>query len=223
MLGTTISNEEGIEVSTIEHLMAALYGCGIDNVMVEVDGGEVPIMDGSALPFMRMLECAGTRVQAESRKFIEVLKEICVDDGDARIKIKPSKVFKATARIQFTQRPELSQEFTFSNFQSFKDQLARARTFGFKHMEEELKSIGLARGASLENVIVIDGKTILNKEGLRYKDEFVRHKLLDLIGDFYLAGYPIRGEIEAFKPGHSINNKVVRTLLQDTSAYRLCA
>jgi UDP-3-O-[3-hydroxymyristoyl] N-acetylglucosamine deacetylase len=223
MLGTTISNNEGVEVYTIEHLMAALYGYGIDNVTVEIDGPEVPIMDGSALPFIKMLECAGTRAQAAPRKFIEVLKEVCVEDGDAHIKIMPSQAFKATARIQFDQVPELSQEFTFSSCQSFKDELAKARTFGFKHMEAALKNKGLAQGASLENVIVIDGNTILNKEGLRYDDELVRHKLLDLLGDFYLAGHPIRGEVEAFKPGHTINNKVVRALLQDTSAYRLCA
>jgi UDP-3-O-[3-hydroxymyristoyl] N-acetylglucosamine deacetylase len=220
---TTLSNEVGIQVSTVEHLMAALYGAGIDNVTIEIDGPEVPIMDGSAFEFTTMLEYADVHEQDVPRQYIEITKELHIQEGGASITLLPSNAFKVTARIQFDKSLIGDQECTFSQEESFKDILARARTFGFKHLEDKLKSRGLARGASLENVVVLDGDIILNVGGLRYQDEFVRHKMLDLLGDFYLAGRPIKGQVQAFRPGHGINNKAIRTLLQDKSAYRLCA
>lgn len=219
-LGTTVHNEAGIEIATIEHLMAALYGCGIDNAIVEIDGPEIPAMDGSAWPFVRMLECAGATPQAAGRKYLQVLKEVFIQDGESSIKIAPKNSFKATAQISFPFKTIAFQECAFSNKQSFKTYLSKARTFGFKSDAERLKKAGLARGASLENVIVIDDDKIINQEKLRYNNEFARHKLLDLIGDFYLAGSPIMGEITAVKPGHTINNKALRALMQDQSAYR---
>jgi UDP-3-O-[3-hydroxymyristoyl] N-acetylglucosamine deacetylase len=220
-LGTTIKNCSGIEISTIEHLMAALWGCNIDNVVIEVDGPEIPAMDGSAEPFVFMIECAGFQIQDAPRKRLKILKEVCVkEEGGAMIKFVPNDHFCVDMKIQFDTKVISTQEFSFSEREkSFKHEIARARTFGFKHEEEALKSRGFAQGASLENVIVINNEKILNTDGLRYKDEFVRHKLLDLIGDFYLAGGPIQGTVRAFKTGHALNNRAIHTLIADSSSY----
>jgi UDP-3-O-[3-hydroxymyristoyl] N-acetylglucosamine deacetylase len=219
--GTTIKNSAGLEIATIEHLMAAFWGCKIDNVIVEVDGPEIPIMDGSSEPFVFMIECAGREPQEEPRKYLEVLKEIVVNDGEASIKISPKEYFHVDMKIKFNSLLIDVQEYSFSEREkSFKHAISRARTFGFKKEEEALKSAGLAKGASLDNVIVINDEKILNVDGLRYKDEFVRHKLLDLIGDLYLTGVPIKGSITAYKPGHKINNKAIHQLLSDETAYR---
>lgn len=219
-LGTTISNEAGIEVATIEHLMAAFYGCNIDNAIVEVDGPEIPIMDGSALPFVKMLECAGVNAQDAPRKYLEVLQEIRVEDKDSMIRIAPGKSFAVSVAVDFSHKAIAKQAYSFSNKKSFRNELAKARTFGFKHEGDALRKAGLARGASLENVIVVGPDKILNAEGLRYSDEFARHKLLDLVGDFYLAGSPIKGQVTAVKPGHSINHKAISALLMNQNSYR---
>jgi len=221
-LGTTIGNKDGVQVATIEHLMAALWGCRIDNVRIEVDGEEIPIMDGSAEPFVFMIECAGVKEQEKPRKYIEILKEMSIQDGDAKIVISPDSYFSIDMSIQFENNIISTQNYHFSEKdKSFKHDLSRARTFGFKHEADMLQKAGLAKGASLENVIVIEGDQVLNKDGLRYQNEFVRHKLLDLIGDFYLAGAPIRGHISTYKPGHTINNKLLHKMFSDKDAWRM--
>ena len=223
-LGTTIQNTDKVEIATIEHLMAALWGFNIDNIIIELDGPEIPIMDGSSEKFLFMLECAGTQTQDKPRKYIELLKEISIKDGDSVTKLYPSDHLSIEAEISFDNSLVPKQKYNFSSkTSSFKHEISRARTFGFEKDAEILKQHGFARGASLDNVIVISGDKILNKDGLRYKDEFVRHKLLDLIGDFYLAGAQINAHIETFKPGHTINNKVLHTILSDKTAWRIAA
>jgi UDP-3-O-[3-hydroxymyristoyl] N-acetylglucosamine deacetylase len=220
-LGTTIQNDNQVEVGTIEHLMAALWGAGIDNVIIELDESEVPIMDGSSERFMFMLDCAGIKVQDAPRKYIEILKEVSVQDGDARAVLRPSDHFEIDAEIKFDDALIKSQKYKFSHEGSFKSQISRARTFGFKEDADRLKQHGLAQGASLDNVIVVSGNKILNKGGLRYSDEFVRHKVLDVIGDYYLAGSRLKASVQVFKPGHKINNKVLHALFEDLSAWRI--
>ncbi len=221
-LGTTIQNEDKVEVATIEHLMAALWGCGIDNVMIEIDGDEIPIMDGSSEPFIFMIECAGTVEQSAHRQYIKILKELVIKDGEAKTVVTPSDKFDVDIAIQFDNKAIASQHYSFSDHDnSFKYNIARARTFGFEHEGDLLKKLGLAKGASLDNAVVLRGEKILNAEGLRYEDEFVRHKLLDLIGDLYLAGHPFKCHIESFRPGHTINNKVLHTIFSDNSAWQL--
>ena len=220
-LGTTLKNEAGVEVATIEHLMASLWGCRIDNIIIEIDGRETPIMDGSSEPFIFVLECAGIQEQSQPRKFIEVLKEVSIQDKDSFAKIIPSSEFSVDMEIEFTNPAIAKQKMLFKEKdKSFKNDISRARTFGFEHEGEALKKMGLAQGASLENVVVISGDQILNKEGLRYTNEFVSHKMLDFIGDCYLAGGPILGHVETYKPGHCINNKLLHQLLSDNTAWR---
>lgn len=221
-LGTTLSNEQGTIIATVEHLMAALWGCGIDNALVEVDGPEIPIMDGSSEPFVFLAECAGIKDQEEDRKVIKVLKQVEVRDGDKCAIVKPSDDFAIDLEIDFNSKAISNQKWVYSSSQvSFKTDLCRARTFGFEHEVEYMRSQGLARGGSLENAIVISGDKILNKEGLRYNNEFVRHKLLDCIGDFYLAGNRIQGNFIAYKSGHGLNNKLLHKLFEDKSAYEI--
>jgi UDP-3-O-[3-hydroxymyristoyl] N-acetylglucosamine deacetylase len=221
-LGTTLSNEQGTIIATVEHLMAALWGCGIDNALIEVDGPEIPIMDGSSEPFVFLAECAGIKDQEEDRKVIKVLKQVEVRDGDKFAIVKPSDDFAIDLEIDFNSKAISNQKWVYSSSQvSFKTDLCRARTFGFEHEVEYMRSQGLARGGSLENAIVISGDKILNKEGLRYNNEFVRHKLLDCIGDFYLAGNRIQGNFTAYKSGHGLNNKLLHKLFEDKSAYEI--
>jgi len=221
-LNTEISNDAGVAVSTIEHLMAAFAALDIDNVVVEIDGPEVPIMDGSALPFVQLLDRAGRRPQDQPRRFIEILKPVEVEDGGKYAALTPADEFELGFEIAFPsaaigrQRVELTVTET-----SFRKELAAARTFGFLHEVEALRAAGLARGGSLENVIVIDGDRILNPEGLRFADEFVRHKALDAIGDLYVLGAPVLGRFEGRYAGHAVNNKLVRALCANRSAWRL--
>lgn len=221
-LGTTISNIEGTEVTIIEHLMAALWGCKIDNAIIEVDGPEIPIMDGSSESFVFLVECAGVKLQSVKRKCIEILETISIKDGDSTIELSPSQYLSIETGIEFQDKIISTQKFTFSEKnKSFKHDLSRARTFGYQHEAEMLKKMGLAKGASLENAIVIGNDKVLNKDGLRYKDEFVRHKMLDLIGDFYLAGMPIKAHVKSYKPGHTVNNKMLRKLFANPQTYRI--
>ncbi len=221
-LGTTICNEDGVEVSTIEHLMAAFWGCGIDNVIVEIDAAEIPIMDGSSCDFVFLIECAKIVTQEKPRRFIEILKPISTQEKDAFINVTPHHEFSINMVIDFDHKVIQKQERNFiAKDLSFKMDLSRARTFGFVKDVEKLQSIGLARGGSLKNAIVIDEDKVLNEEGLRYEDEFVRHKLLDSIGDLYLAGAQICGKFEGFKTGHGLNNKILRTIFADHSAWRM--
>lgn len=221
-LGTTLSNDQGTIIATVEHLMAALWGCGIDNALIEVDGPEIPIMDGSSEPFVFLAECAGIKDQEADRKVIKVLKQVEVRDGDKFAIVKPADDFVIDLEIDFNSKAISNQKWVYSSSQvSFKTDLCRARTFGFEHEVEYMRSQGLARGGSLENAIVISGDKILNKEGLRYNNEFVRHKLLDCIGDFYLAGNRIQGNFTAYKSGHGLNNKLLHKLFEDKSAYEI--
>ncbi len=221
-LGTTVANDNGTMISTVEHLMAALWGCGIDNAVVDVDAVEIPIMDGSSEPFVFLIECAGVKEQEQDRKIIKVIKQVEVRDGDKFAIVKPADDFSIDLEIDFNSKAIAKQKWTYSSAEvSFKTDLCRARTFGFDHEVEYLRSQGLARGGSLENAIVISGDKVLNKEGLRYSDEFVRHKLLDCIGDFYLAGNRIQGNFVAYKSGHGLNNKLLHKLLEDSSAYKI--
>jgi len=212
-LCTVISNEYGVKVGTIEHVMAALWAAEVDNVIVEVDGPEVPIMDGSSAPFLFLMQCAGVQEQDTLRSSLKVTESFTVVDGDKKIEFHPSETLKIDFEIDFDSKAIGKQTFQFDgNPAAFRHDLARARTFGFAQEVEWMRQNGLARGGSLENAVVVDGDTILNPEGLRYTHEFVRHKILDLIGDFYLAGAPIVAHIKATKAGHDLNNKAVHAL-----------
>lgn len=220
-LCTVIANKHHVTISTIEHVMAAMWGCGVDNCIVEVDAAEVPIMDGSSEPFVFLLECAGVEEQEAPRKVIEVLKTVEVKDGDSRATIYPSDLFEVSLEIDFGDKVISKQQSHFSTeCTSFKNDVCRARTFGFEHEVEAMRSAGLARGGSLENAIVVGKEKVLNNTGLRYENEFVRHKILDCIGDMYLAGHYIRGHIEGYKSGHAMNNKLLHALFADKSAWR---
>ena len=220
-LGTVIGNAAGVTVATIEHLMAALVMLGIDNAAVELDGPEMPIMDGSSLPFITILDRAGLRMQDAPRRFIEILEAVEVVDGDKRAALKPAEGFEVAFEISFPspvigrQRVDLAMDG-----QAFRDELADCRTFGFLHEVEHLRSLGLARGGSLENCVVIEGDRVLNPEGLRRPDEFVRHKALDAIGDLYVLGAPILGRFEAELAGHAVNNLLVRAVAANPQAWR---
>jgi UDP-3-O-[3-hydroxymyristoyl] N-acetylglucosamine deacetylase len=221
-LCTVIGNEAGVTVATIEHLMAALCALDIDNAVIELDGAEVPIMDGSALPFVQLLDRAGRRRQEAERRQIEILDTIEVVDGDKVSRLSPADRFEVAFEIDFDtpligrQRVDLAVDE-----ESFREELADCRTFGFLNEVQALREAGLARGGSLENAVVIDGDRVLNPEGLRRKDEFVRHKALDAVGDLYVLGAPILGRFEGVKGGHAQNNRLVRALLDQPEAWRL--
>lgn len=221
-LGTTISNDEGTMVSTIEHLMAALWGCGVDNAIVELDGPEVPIMDGSSEPFVFLIECAGIKQQEAPRKVIRIIKPMEIHDGQKHVIATPADDFSVSLEIDFSSKAIARQKCTFSSKDiSFKTDLCRARTFGFEHEVTQLQQMGLARGGSLENAIVVSGDKVLNKEGLRYANEFVRHKVLDCIGDFYLTGCRLLGNFSGYRSGHDLNNRLLRSIFADKSAWEV--
>lgn len=220
-LGTVIENAAGVSVSTIEHLMAALVMLGVDNAVVELDGPEMPIMDGSSLPFVQILDRAGRRQQDALRAYIEILEPIEFVDGDKRASLTPSDHFEVAFEIRFPSAAIGRQAVDLAmDEQAFRDELADCRTFGFLHEVEYLRSIGLARGGSMENAVVIEGDRILNPEGLRRPDEFVRHKALDAIGDLYVLGAPILGRFEGVLAGHGLNNQLVRALLAAPQSWR---
>ncbi|MBA4012122.1 MAG: UDP-3-O-[3-hydroxymyristoyl] N-acetylglucosamine deacetylase [Phenylobacterium sp.] len=220
-LGTVIENAAGVSVSTIEHLMAALVMLGVDNAIVELDGPEMPIMDGSSLPFVQILDRAGRRQQDALRSYIEILEPIEFIDGDKRATLTPSDQFEVAFEIRFPSAAIGRQAVDLvMDEQAFRDELADCRTFGFLHEVEYLRSIGLARGGSMENAVVIEGDRILNPEGLRRPDEFVRHKALDAIGDLYVLGAPILGRFEGVLAGHGLNNQLVRALLASPQSWR---
>ena len=221
-LNTEISNDAGVGVSTIEHLMAALAALEVDNVIVEVDGPEVPIMDGSGLPFVQLIDRAGRRAQERARRFIEILAPVEVQDGAKRAALVPCDRFEVAFEIAFPTAAIGRQAVDLVvTERSFRDQLAAARTFGFLHEVEALRRMGLARGASLDNAIALDGDVILNPEPLRFRDEFVRHKALDAIGDLYVLGAPVIGRFETRYGGHALNNVLVRALVADRAAWRV--
>lgn len=219
-LCTVIGNEHGISVGTIEHLMAALRGCGVDNAVIEIDGPEVPILDGSSAPWVMMIRKAGIVRQAARRRIIKIHEPVSVSDGDKRVSLIPSPMSQFTVEIDFPSAAVGIQKRSLQLANgSFKRDIASARTFGFAHEVDELRRIGLARGGSLENAILIDGDTVLNKGGLRFQDEFVRHKILDSIGDLYLAGAPIIGHFYGRKPGHRLNNELLQALFANPNAW----
>lgn len=221
-LATTVGNDHGTRVGTIEHLMSAIAGCEIDNLVIEVDGPEIPIMDGSAAPFVFLIECAGVVEQDAPRKAIKVLKAVTVGDEHRSLTIHPSNEFSLSFEIDFDSSAIDRQRYAVGDVTGdFKAEIARARTFGFEQEVDALRNAGLALGGSLENAVVVSGDRILNEEGLRYEDEFVRHKILDCIGDLYLAGGPIIGDVRAKRSGHELNNALLRALFDDDEAWTL--
>ena len=219
-LCTAVGNEHGVQVATIEHLMAALAGCEIDNVLVQLNGPEVPAMDGSAEPFVFLIECAGMVEQAQPRRAIEVLQPVVCGSLDRHASLAPAAAQMLSVEIDFDNPAVARQEYSVELCQgAFKAELSRARTFGFLHEVDALRAQGLARGGSLENAVVISGGKVLNEGGLRYSDEFVRHKMLDSVGDLYLAGGPIIGQYRGVRAGHRLNNQVLRALFADERAW----
>lgn len=220
-LGTVLGNEAGVTAATVEHLLAAMAALGVDNAIVELDGPEVPVMDGSALPFIELLDHAGLRRQEALRRYIQILEPIEVAVGDATVKLTPADDFEMAFEIAYpdgltgVQRVELAVDES-----SFRGELADCRTFGFLFEVEALRRAGLARGGSLENAVVFDGDRLLNPEGLRRPDEPVRHKALDAIGDLYLLGAPLIGRYEGVRAGHASNNAIVRAVLARPEAWR---
>ena len=220
-LCTAIGNDAGTRIGTIEHLMAALAGAEVDNCTVELDAGEVPVMDGSAAPFVFLVECAGVVEQDAPRRAIEVLIPVAVEDEDRRIALAPAVGFAIDFAIDFDSAAISRQRRSVAlEPGSFRQDVARARTFGFAHEVAQLRAAGLARGGSLDNSVVVDGDRVINEEGLRYDDEFVRHKILDCVGDLYLAGAPILGRVSAERSGHRLNNLLLRTLFDRRDAWR---
>jgi UDP-3-O-[3-hydroxymyristoyl] N-acetylglucosamine deacetylase len=211
-------------ISTVEHLLSACAGLGIDNLLVEIDGEEIPIMDGSAASFLFLIQSAGIAVQNTPKKFIKIKKTVEVVEGDKLARLEPFFGFKLDFTIDF-KHPALDKTgqrcIIDFNETTYAKEIGRARTFGFAHEVEALREIGLARGGSLDNAIVLDEHRILNNEELRYEDEFVRHKILDAIGDLYLAGYPIIGAYVAEKSGHALNNLLLRQLFKEPDAFEI--
>ncbi|KCZ50540.1 hypothetical protein HY29_07190 [Hyphomonas beringensis] len=221
-LGTTLTNEAGVSVAVVEHLMAALAGVGIDNLLIEIDGPEVPIMDGSSAVYCELLMQAGLRRQSAPRRRIRILEKIEIEDGPKRASLSPSEdnLLTLRARIEYDDTLIGVQQMALRLAPGmFARDLAFARTYGFARDVDMLRTMGLARGGSLENAVVVDDGKVMNPEGLRSEDEFVRHKMLDAVGDLMLAGAPIAGRYDAVQPGHSINNLLVRKLLDTPSAW----
>jgi len=219
-LSTTLANAAGTRVATVEHVLATLNGLGIDNAVVEIDGPEVPIMDGSAEPFVALVNRAGIKTQASQRRPLEVRRSIEVRRGDKWARIEPAPAFAIDVTIDFEARAVARQRHELVlDPERFAREIARARTFGFADEVEHLRASGLARGGSLDNAVVVAGDRILNEDGLRYADEFVRHKVLDCLGDFYLAGAPILGRVAAFCTGHKLNHELIATMLADPTAW----
>ena len=220
-LGTTLVNGD-TKVSTVEHLLSAFAGLGIDNVIVEVSAPEVPIMDGSAGPFVFLLQSAGIAEQSVPKRFVRVKKSIEVRDGDKWARFDPYDGFKVNFEIEFNhpvfQRHSQKSSMDFSTTTYLKE-VSRARTFGFMRDLETMRAHNLALGGNLDNAIVLDESKVLNEDGLRSEDEFVKHKILDAIGDLYLLGHSLIGEFSGFKSGHGLNNRLLRSLLADPEAW----
>jgi UDP-3-O-[3-hydroxymyristoyl] N-acetylglucosamine deacetylase len=212
----------GARVATVEHIMSALAGLGVDNVYIEVDASEIPIMDGSSGPFVYLIQEAGVVEQAVAKKFIRIKKTVEVIDGDKWVRFEPYHGFKIDFTINFNhpvfENSGSQVKIDFAE-DSYIKEISRARTFGFMHEVEYLRSNGLARGGSLDNAIVLDEYRVINADGLRYDDEFAKHKVLDAIGDLYMLGHPILGAFYAYKSGHALNNQLLRALMQDESAW----
>ncbi len=221
-LCTVLTNSSGVSVSTVEHLLSAMAALGVDNAIVEIDGPEIPIMDGSAIDFITALDAAGLQRQNAPRKLIRIKKTVSWQEGDKEVFLSPAETPCFSFEIAFDNALVGRQKFTHHFHEEFyRADIARARTFGFLHEVEALRKAGLARGGSLDNAVVIDGEKILNPGGLRFKTEFVRHKILDAIGDIYLAGYGLLGHYHGVKAGHAMNNKALRVLFSQQDAYEI--
>ncbi len=223
VMSTTIESN-GVKISTVEHLMSAFAGMGVDNAYVELSTHEVPIMDGSAAPFVFLLQSAGIAEQNKAKKFIRIKKPLEVRDGDKWVRLDPFDGFKVTFTIDFDHpifKNSVQNATVDFSTTSFIKEVSRARTFGFMDDLETLRKAGLARGGSIDNAIVMDSFNILNDDGLRYKDEFVKHKILDAVGDLYLLGHSLIGAFSAHKSGHALNNQILRLLLAEQDAWEL--
>jgi len=223
MMSTSLA-KDGVSISTVEHLLSAFAGLGIDNAYVDVSAAEVPIMDGSAGPFVFLIQSAGIEEQNAAKEFIRIKKPIMVEDGDKSARFEPFEGFKVSFAIEFD-HPffEESSKFASIDFSStsFVKEVSRARTFGFLKDTEALREKNLVLGGSLNNAVVVDDYRVLNEDGLRYDDEFVKHKILDAIGDLYLLGHSLIGAFEGNKSGHALNNKLLRALLVNQDAWEL--
>ena len=221
ILATTVGIN-GATVSTVEHLLSAFCGMGVDNAVVEVDAPEIPIMDGSALPFVQLLKDVGTEIQNKCKKLLVIVKPVSVSDGDGKAMFLPSPEFKITYDINFA-HPKIGRQtydMTFSDV-AYERDICAARTFGFLKDVEYLQAKGLALGGSLKNAVVLDDQKVLNKEGLRCDDEFVKHKILDAIGDLSLLGMPIIGHFIAYKSGHKLNNLLLKELMAHKECWKI--
>jgi UDP-3-O-[3-hydroxymyristoyl] N-acetylglucosamine deacetylase len=222
MLGTTLHRGD-VKISTVEHLLSAFAGLGVDNAIVEVSAPEVPIMDGSAGPFVFLLQSAGIEELKAPKRFIRILETVRVEDGDKWARFDPYDGFKVNFQIEFN-HPTFKKHSQVASMDfsttSFLREISRARTFGFMRDLESLRSRNLALGGNLDNAIVLDDYRILNEDGLRYEDEFVKHKILDAIGDLYLLGHSLIGEFSGFKSGHALNNRLLRSLIATRTAWQ---
>jgi UDP-3-O-[3-hydroxymyristoyl] N-acetylglucosamine deacetylase len=223
-MSSTLLTDDGVKVGTVEHLMSALAGLGIDNAVIEVTAAEIPIMDGSAGPFVFLIQAAGIAEQEAPKKFVRIKQRIEVREGDKIAAFNPHAGFKVSFTIDFD-HPAFSEEHASAcvdfSTTAYVKEVSRARTFGFLHEIEYLRSRNLALGGSMDNAIVVDEKGVMNAGGLRYEDEFVRHKMLDAIGDLYLLGYSIIGEFEGYKSGHALNNRLLRALLEQETSWEI--
>lgn len=221
-LSSTVVTEHGVRVGTIEHIMSALAAYGVDNVLIELNAPEIPIMDGSSLPFIFLLQDASIVEQDAPKKFLRILKDVEVREPEKWVKFSPYDGFKLRLTIAFDHpvfnRSGPTFEIDFAG-QSYLEEIARARTFGFMQEVEMMRAHGLGLGGNLNNAIVIDETDVLNPDGLRYPDEFVRHKILDAIGDLYILGHPVIGAFDGYKSGHAVNNALLRAVLADETAY----
>lgn len=220
---TCIGNKDGVKVATIEHLMAAIHAMGVNNMQIDIDGPETPVMDGSSAPFVFLLECAGIKPQNAPLKALRVLKPVSYKNGDKEVVLLPAeKGLKMRFAIDFPAsiigHQEAELDLTSANF---KNMFSRARTFGFLKDIEMLRSIGLARGGSLDNAILVNDNTIMNKDGLRYSNEFVRHKMLDAVGDLYMSGYTLIAEFHGCRSGHTDTNALLSAVFADASNYEI--
>ena len=219
-LCTVLSNTDGVSVSTVEHVISALAAAQIDNAVIEIDGPEMPIMDGSAAPFIKMIDRAGIKLLAAPKRYLRIKKTVTHTDGDKTVTLSPSSTPRWDMTVDFDSAAIGRQSYSFSGERAeYRTHISDARTFGFLHEVEALKKMGLARGGSLDNAVVIDGDTVMNEGGLRHKNEFARHKLLDAIGDIALCGAPLLGHYKGYKAGHAMNNQILRVLFADPEAY----
>lgn len=224
VLSTTLATTIGVgeaKVSTVEHLMSALWAMGVDNVLCLIEGEEIPILDGSAAPFAELIRKVGVKRQRAPRRYIKALKRIEIREGNKHAILEPSGEFKLRYTIEFPHPTIGRQEFNYTGSTNFLKEIAPARTFGFLKDVEKMQAMGLALGGSLSNAVVLDEQKAINPEGLRFADEFVRHKVLDALGDLSLLGLPLLASIELHRAGHELQTRIIQALLSDPSSYQV--